>query len=255
VTLLDRFSLVGKTVVVTGASGGLGAGFAHALAQCGADLVLGARRQSMLDAVAESVRTASGRRVVTLVTDVTRPEDCEALVAAGVDAFGAIDVLVNNAGLGTAVPARHETPEEFRAVVEVNLEGAYWMAQACGRVMRPGASIVNVSSVLALIRSYAPQAAYSASKAGLIGLTRDLAQQWSPRYGIRVNALAPGYFQSEMTASIPQELLMNFVESRALLGRLGEQEELDAALLFLASDASSYVTGTTLVVDGGMSTR
>jgi NAD(P)-dependent dehydrogenase (short-subunit alcohol dehydrogenase family) len=254
-TLLDRFSLLGKTVLVTGASSGLGAGFAHALAECGANLVLGARRQSLLDAVAESVRAESGRRVVTHVTDVTQPEACEALVAAGIDAFGSIDVLVNNAGLGTAVPARHETAEAFRAVIEVNLEGAFFMAQACGRVMPPGASIVNVSSVLALIRSYAPQAAYSASKAGLIGLTRDLAQQWSPRYGIRVNALAPGYFQSEMTASIPKELLMNFVESTALLGRLGEQQELDAALLFLASDASSYVTGTTLVVDGGMSTR
>lgn len=254
-TLLERFSLAGKTVLVTGASSGLGAGFAHALAECGADLVLGARRRDLLDEVAEAVRSASGRRVVVEVTDVTRPEDCDALVAAGVAAFGSIDVLVNNAGLGTAVPARHERPEAFRAVIEVNLEGAYFMAQACGRVMRPGASIVNVSSVLALIRSYAPQAAYSASKAGLIGLTRDLAQQWSPRYGIRVNALAPGYFQSEMTASIPQEMLMNFVESTALLGRLGKQEELDAALLFLASDASSYVTGTTLVVDGGMSTR
>jgi NAD(P)-dependent dehydrogenase (short-subunit alcohol dehydrogenase family) len=169
--------------------------------------------------------------------------------------FGAVGGLVDNAGLGTAVPARRETPEQFRAVIAVNLEGAYWMAQACGRVMQPGSSIVNISSVLALIRSYAPQAAYSASKAGLIGLTRDLAQQWSPRYGIRVNAIAPGYFRSEMTDRIPSDQLDSFVTFTALLSRVGEQEELDAALLFLVGDASSYVTGTTLVVDGGMSTR
>ncbi len=255
VTLLDRFSLAGKVVVVTGASSGLGAGFAHSLAECGADLVLGARRGSRLDAVAESVRRSSGRRVATRVVDVTVPADCDALVALALGEFGDVHALVNNAGLGTAIPARRETPEQFRAVIEVNLEGAYWMAQACGRVMGPGSSIVNISSVLALIRSYAPQAAYAASKAGLIGLTRDLAQQWSARYGIRVNALAPGYFRSEMTDAIPSALLESFVGDTALLGRVGEQEELDAALLFLVSDASSYVTGTTLVVDEGMSTR
>jgi NAD(P)-dependent dehydrogenase (short-subunit alcohol dehydrogenase family) len=255
VTLLDRFSLAGKVVVVTGASSGLGAGFAHSLAESGADLVLGARRQTQLEAIAESVRRSSGRRVATRVVDVTEPADCEALIGLALAEFGDVHALVNNAGLGTAVPARRETPEQFRAVIEVNLEGAYWMAQACGRVMKPGSSIVNMSSVLAFIRSYAPQAAYSASKAGLIGLTRDLAQQWSARYGIRVNSLAPGYFRSEMTDTIPAELLQRFVDDTALLGRIGEQHELDAALLFLVSDASSYVTGTTLVVDGGMSTR
>jgi NAD(P)-dependent dehydrogenase (short-subunit alcohol dehydrogenase family) len=254
-TLLDRFSLEGKTVLVTGASSGLGAGFAHALADCGADLVLGARRVEQLEAVAASIRATYGRRVVTRAMDVTVPEQCDALVAAGVDELGAINVLVNNAGLGAAVPAMREEPDHFRGIIEVNLEGAYWMAQACGRVMQPGSSIVNVSSVLAIIRSYAPQAAYSASKAGLIGLTRDLAQQWSGRYGIRVNALVPGYFRSEMTDSIPRELLDGFVDSTALIRRMGEQHEIDAALVFLASDASSYVTGTTLVVDGGMATR
>jgi NAD(P)-dependent dehydrogenase (short-subunit alcohol dehydrogenase family) len=254
-TLMDRFSLEGRTIVITGASSGLGAGFAHALASCGANLALGARRADRLDAVAHSVRASTGQTVFTRVLDVTIPDDGSALVAEAMDVFGRVDGLVNNAGLGTAVPARRETPEEFRAVIEVNLEGAYWMAQACGRVMQQGASIVNVSSVLALIRSYAPQAAYSASKAGLIGLTRDLAQQWSGRYGIRVNALAPGYFRSEMTDDIPQDRLGDFITSTALLGRMGEQHELDAALLFLLSDASSYITGTTLVVDGGMSTR
>ena len=198
---------------------------------------------------------AAGARVAFEPADVTNPEDCTRLVAATVETFGRVDVLINNAGLGSAVPAIRETPEQFRQVLAVNLEGAYWMAQACGRVMGPGSSIVNVASVLGLIPSWAPQAAYSSSKAGLIGLTRDLAQQWSGRKGIRVNALAPGYFVSSMTDEIPQEQLMKFVRAASPLGRLGEQRELDAAVLFLACDASSYVTGTTLSVDGGTAMR
>ncbi len=250
--VLDLFRLDGRVAVVTGASSGLGAGFAVALAQAGADLVLGARRAERLADVAARVE-ATGRRAVVQATDVSRPEDCTALAAAGMDAFGRVDVLVNNAGVGTAVPATRETPEEFRGVVDVNLMGAYWMAQACGRVMGPGSSIVNIASVLGLIKSYVPQAAYAASKAGLIGLTRDLAQQWTGRKGIRVNALAPGYFASELTADVPQEKLMQFIGQTSPMGRMGVQHELDAALVFLASPASSYVTGITLPVDGGMS--
>ena len=121
--------------------------------------------------------------------------------------FGRVDVLVNNAGVGTAVPATRETPEQFRSVIDVNLNGCYWMAQACGRVMQPGSSIINISSVLGLTTAGLPQAAYAASKAGLIGLTRDLAQQWTGRKGIRVNALAPGFFESEMTDQYPEGYL------------------------------------------------
>lgn len=250
--VLDRFRLDGRVAVVTGASSGLGAGFAVALAHAGADLVLAARRADQLAATAAAVETL-GRRVLAVPTDVTDPDACTALVDAAVAEFGRVDVLINNAGLGTAVPALKETPEQFRRVVAVNLEGAYWMAQACARVMAPGSSIVNIASALGLMASYAPQAAYSATKAGLIGLTRDLSQQWAGRRGIRVNAIAPGYFASEMTAEIPAEQLDAFVASRSPLGRLGEQPELDSAVVFLASPASSYVTGSTLAVDGGMS--
>jgi NAD(P)-dependent dehydrogenase (short-subunit alcohol dehydrogenase family) len=119
--------------------------------------------------------------------------------------------------------------------------------------MRPGSSTVNIASALGLVKSYAPQAAYAASKAGLIGLTRDLSQQWAGRRGIRVNAVVPGYFATELTASVPAGRLGAFITQTASLGRMGEQHELDAAVLFLASDASSYVTGVTLAVDGGMS--
>jgi NAD(P)-dependent dehydrogenase (short-subunit alcohol dehydrogenase family) len=186
-------------------------------------------------------------------TDVTDPEACQAAVRAAVDRFGHLDVLINNAGLGTAVLALRETPEEFRAVVDVNLMGAYWMAQAAARVMPPGSSIVNIASVLGLIKSFSPQAAYAASKAGLIGLTRDLNQQWSGRRGIRVNAIAPGYFRSEMTDPIPRDMLDEFIARTSTLGRMGEQHEIDTAMVFLASPASSYIAGITLVVDGGMS--
>ncbi|MFF7440191.1 glucose 1-dehydrogenase [Streptomyces sp. NPDC008122] len=250
--VLDLFRLDGRVAVVTGASSGLGAGFAVALAQAGADLVLAARRTDKLEAVADQVR-AAGRRAVTVATDVTEPEQCEVMVGAGLEEFGRIDVLINNAGIGTAVPALRERPEEFRRVVDLNLNGAYWSAQACAKVMEPGSSIVNVASTLGFITSYAPQAAYSASKAGLMGLTRDLSAQWAGRRGIRVNAVAPGYFASEMTAAVPEDLLMDFIAERSPLGRLGRQHELDAAVLFLASPASSYVTGSTLAVDGGMS--
>ncbi|OAA27950.1 dehydrogenase of unknown specificity, short-chain alcohol dehydrogenase like [Frankia sp. EI5c] len=251
-TVLDLFRLDGRVAVVTGASSGLGAGFALALGQAGADVVLAARRTDRLAEVAAAVRH-TGRRALAVATDVSDPEQCEAMAQAAVAEFGRIDILVNNAGLGTAVPALRERPEEFRRVLDINLSGAYWAAQACARVMEPGSSIVNVSSALALVKSFAPQAAYSASKAGLIGLTRDLSQQWSGRRGIRVNAVAPGYFASEMTDEIPREKLMAFIADTTPLGRLGEQRELDAAVVFLAGPGASYITGATLAVDGGMS--
>jgi len=238
--------------VITGASSGLGAGFACALAEAGADVVLAARRADRIEDVASSVEKL-GRRALAVPTDVTDPEACDRLARTAVAEMGHVDVLVNNAGLGTAVPALRETPAEFRAVIDVNLFGAYWMAQAAARVMDRGGSIVNIASVLGLVKSYTPQAAYSSGKAGLIGLTRDLSQQWAARRGIRVNAVAPGYFSSEMTRAVPAEGLQAFLGSTCTLGRLGEQPEIDAAVVFLASPASSYITGVTLAVDGGMS--
>jgi NAD(P)-dependent dehydrogenase (short-subunit alcohol dehydrogenase family) len=250
--ILERFSLAGKVALVTGASAGLGAGFAVALAQAGADVVLAARRRAGLEAVAAEIR-ALGRGALAVETDVTDPEACQAAVQAAVGQFGHLDVLVNNAGVGTAVPALRETPEQFREVIDVNLLGAYWMAQAAARAMPRGSAIVNVASVIGLMKSFSPQAAYAASKTGLIGLTRDLNQQWSGRRGIRVNAVAPGYFRSEMTAAIPPDRLQDYIAHTSTLGRMGEQHELDAAVIFLASPASSYIAGVTLAVDGGMS--
>jgi NAD(P)-dependent dehydrogenase (short-subunit alcohol dehydrogenase family) len=249
-SVLDRFSLDGKVAIVTGASSGLGVAFAEALAEAGADVALGARRAEKL-ADTQALVEGLGRRAIAVATDVSKPEDCQALVDATMEEFGRVDVLVNNAGIGTAYPATREKPEQFREVIDINLNGCYWMAQACGRVMQPGSSIVNISSVLGLTTAGLPQAAYASSKAGLIGMTRDLAQQWTGRKGIRVNALAPGFFESEMTEAYPDGYL-DAMSIRIPAGRKGDPQELAAALIFLASDAGGYVTGQTLPVDGGM---
>jgi NAD(P)-dependent dehydrogenase (short-subunit alcohol dehydrogenase family) len=250
-SVLDMFRLDGKVAVVTGASSGLGVAFARALAEAGADVALGARRADRL-AETQAMVTSLGRRAVSVATDVTKPEDCEALIAAAVEQLGGVDILVNNAGVGTAVPATRETPEQFRSVIDVNLNGCYWMAQAFARAATRGGSIVNISSVIAATTGGLPQAAYASSKAGLLGLTRDLAQQWTVRKGIRVNGLAPGFFATEMTDQYDPAYL-EMMQPRVLSGRMGAAEELAATLVWLVSDAGGYVTGQTVFVDGGVS--
>src|SRR5436190_14264243 len=251
--VLDSFSLDGKVAIVTGASSGLGVAFATGLAEAGADIAICARRVEKLEQTAEQVE-ALGRRCVAIPADVAKPEDCDRVVEETVAQLGKVDVLINNAGIGTAVPATREAPDDFRRVIDINLNGSYFMAQACGRAMRDsGGSIVNIGSVLGSTTAALPQAAYASSKAAIIGLTRDLAQQWTGRKGIRVNALAPGFFESEMTDQYPPGYLESMMW-RVPAGRKGEAEELVAAAVFLASDAASYITGVLLPVDGGLLT-
>ncbi|HUD16086.1 MAG TPA: SDR family NAD(P)-dependent oxidoreductase [Acidimicrobiales bacterium] len=238
-SIAEKFRLNDKVAIVTGASSGLGVAFARALAEAGANVVLGARRTDGLEATQKVVEEA-GAKALVVATDVTSPEECAQLVAAAMEHFGRVDILVNNAGVGTAVPATREDPAEFRKVVDVNVFGSFYMAQACARVMKPGSSIINLGSVLGSTTAELPQAAYSSSKAAIIGLTRDLAQQWTGRKGIRVNAIAPGYFPTEMTEQFPPGYMEGMIERRVPIGRPGELE--------------SYITGIVLPVDGGLLT-
>jgi NAD(P)-dependent dehydrogenase (short-subunit alcohol dehydrogenase family) len=249
--VVESFSLRGRVVVITGASSGLGAAVATAVAEAGADVVIGGRRREMLEVTAAAVE-ALGRRALVVPVDISVVEDCQRLVHQASEAFGRVDGLVNNAGVATAIPALSESPDQFRAVLDVNLMGAYWTAQAAATAMTDGGSIVNVSSILGLTTAELPQAAYATSKAGLLGLTRDLAAQWSGRRSIRVNALAPGFFDSEMTDVCRPGYLESLAE-RTPLGRIGRVAEIASVVVFLLSDAASFMTGSTVVVDGGLS--
>ena len=251
------FSVRGKTAIVTGASYGLGVTFAQGLASAGANVVLAARSQDKLEAVARHIAEAGGV-VRSRYCYVTDSASVAKLVADAWDHFGGVDILINNAGQAAeaeVVPER--VPDElFAQTIQVNLTGTFYCCREVGQRMLvdgKGGSIINNASILGLSGSQNMPAAYQASKAAVINLTRNLAVSWADR-GVRVNCIAPGWFPSELTGpwfAVPQ--FLERVQSQAPMLRVGEPRELVGPLLFLASDASSFVTGQTLAVDGGLS--
>jgi NAD(P)-dependent dehydrogenase (short-subunit alcohol dehydrogenase family) len=253
--VFSPFRLDGRLAVVTGGSSGLGDRFARVLHAAGATVVAAARRTDRLESLAADL----GDRIVPVTADVAVDADCERLVQAALEPTGRIDVLVNNAGVGFQNAAEDEPPETFRRTIDVNLNAVFVLSQLAGRAMieQRSGSIVNVASMLGLVASTPiKQASYCASKGAVISLTRELGVQWA-RKGVRVNALAPGWFLSEMTDVMFEDghPANDFMVRTCPMARGGEPHELDGALLFLASDASSYCTGQVLVVDGGWTAR
>lgn len=251
------FRLDGRTVVVTGASSGLGYRFAQVVASAGASVIVAARRRARLDVLVDELRSQGGE-AVAVECDVTVDSAVDELIAVALESTGRLDVLVNAAGIAPPEGGGIESPDLFRMVLEVNTVGLYACARAAAAVMleQAGGSIVNVASISGLVAGDGLDTpSYAASKGAVVNLTRELAVRWAPQ-GVRVNAVAPGWFPSQMTAeTLSTEPGREFVEDRTPLGRAGDPAELDGALLFLASDASSYVTGHTLVVDGGWTAR
>ena len=250
----NLYRLDGKVCIVTGASSGFGDRFARVLSAAGAKVVVAARRRDRLDELAAELPDA-----LAIQCDVSRDDECKKLIDESIAHYGRVDVLVNNAGITDAVhPAEEANIDLFRKVVDVNLNSCFLLSALAAQDMltRQEGSIINVASVHGLVAS-APnlQPAYAASKAGLVNLTRELAVQWAKR-GIRVNVLCPGYFETELTqVMFDDEKSSSWIARNASMGRGGTPEELDGALLFLASGASSYVTGVPLPVDGGWIAR
>ncbi len=246
----NLFDLTGKTALVTGASGVLGAHFARVLATAGASVALAARRTDRLESLADDI-TAAGGRAFSVSMDVTDAASVEAAFAGIATALGPVDILVNNSGIAKTAPALSLSDEDWTSVVDVNLNGAFRCAQSAARQMKQngGGVIINIASILSF-RVTAQVPAYAATKAGLVQMTHALALEWA-RDNIRVNALAPGYIatdiNSDFFASPAGEAMIKRIPQR----RLGQPADLDGPLLLLASDASAYMTGSVITADGG----
>jgi gluconate 5-dehydrogenase len=248
----ELFSLAGRVAIVTGGSRGLGEEMAEGLAEAGAALMICARREQWLTPTLERF-AARGFRIEGLVADVANPADVQAVVEKTIATYGRVDILVNNAGVTWGARPEEMPLDKWQKVIDVNLTGAFLFAQAAGREMlkREYGRIINVSSIAGLHASvHGPHyAAYAASKAGLMGLTRELAASWG-RQNIRVNAIAPGFFHSRLADPV-LPLAEPAIKASAPIPRIGAEGELKGVCVFLASDASNYITGQTIVVDGG----
>jgi NAD(P)-dependent dehydrogenase (short-subunit alcohol dehydrogenase family) len=248
----ELFVLNGRSAIVTGGSRGLGLEIAEGLAEAGASLMLCARREQWLTPALEELR-GRGHRVEGLVCDVTEPAQVQAVVDGAMSAFGSVDILVNNAGISWGERPETMSLDKFRKVLDTNLTGAFLFAQAAGREMLKAGrgSIINIASIAGMrSATHGPHyAGYVSSKAALMGLTRELAASWGLQ-GIRVNAIAPGFFHSRLADAVIEQVEPE-IQRRNPIPRVGNAGELKGVALFLASDASSYITGQTVVVDGG----
>ena len=248
---MDRFDIRGKVALVTGASGGLGEHFARTLAASGASVVAGARRLDRLEKLAAEIAAAGGK-AMAVALDVTDRASVDAAFARAVQAFGAPDIVVNNAGIARSRASIELEEREWREVLDTNLDGAFRVAQAAARAMiaaGKGGSLINIASILGL-RVASSLVAYAAAKAALVQVTQALALEWA-RHGIRVNAIAPGYIETDMNRGFFRTDAGQAMVKRVPQRRIGRPADLDGALLLLASDASSYMTGSVIVVDGG----
>ncbi len=249
---LDIFRLEGRVALVTGGSRGLGKAMAAALAGAGADVAISSRHLDSARETAEELAQATGRRVLPIQADVTRPADVMAMVDQVVRTLGRIDILVNNAGINIRGPILDLSEEDWHQVIETNLTGPWLCARAVGphMIAQRWGRVINVSSIIGLV-GLPDRTAYAASKGGLIQLTRALALEWAP-YGITVNALCPGPIMTAINRVFKEnpEAYEAF-RRRIPLGRWGEPEDLDGAIIFMASDASRFMTGSVVVIDGG----
>lgn len=247
------FDLTGKVAIVTGASSGLGVQFAKALANQGADVAIAARRVERLESVKKELE-AMGVRALAVKCDISNTEDIKAMVQTVKEHFGRIDILINNAGVGKLIPAESQTDEEWYSTTRINFDGVYFTAREVGKVMieQKYGKIINLGSIHSMVAmAGSPISAYCASKGGVLMLTKALANEWA-QHNITVNAIGPAYFPSEMTQdALAMEGFLDVVKTYCPMGRTGRDGELDGAVIYFASDASSYTTGQYLAIDGG----
>ena len=252
--VLDLFHLDGKTAIVTGGGRGLGQYMAEALSEAGANVVLCSRKKEALEEVKEGIEEKGGK-ALALACDVTEPDDVENVVSETEERFGAIDILVNNSGATWGAPPLEMPLEKFDQVMWVNVRGTFLMSQAVGRRMverGEGGKIVNIASIAGLVGGrpdYMQTIGYNSSKGAVISMTRDLATSWA-QHGINVNAIAPGWFPTKMSSGLIEQFEDKMLEDIPLK-RFGSPEDIKGVILFLASPAANYVTGQTIVVDGG----
>jgi NAD(P)-dependent dehydrogenase (short-subunit alcohol dehydrogenase family) len=247
------FEIKGSSAIVTGASSGLGTTFAEALAESGVNLVLSARRMERLEKLSGELAGRYGVKAVPFRCDVTEEEDVKAMVKKAVEENGSLEIIVNNAGTSAIAPSTDLPLDEWRKVIDVNLTGVFMCARTAAREMmkKRYGKVINIASIYGAVGDIFTASPYYASKGGVVNLTRALAVEWAP-HGINVNAIAPGFFPSEMTEAIfEDEETLNYIKNRTPLKRVGDPIDLKAALIYLASPGSNYVTGQTIFVDGG----